>query len=123
MRQNNLNDILSAGPDTEEPKITNFINPVFVATLRSAGLEDEKIRAWLQWQAVDDPGKLMGDADVYKVKIKDVEPVINAILLDAVKNGDYATAYRFLDMINKRNGSYQQTLKVNTDEPVKITFG
>lgn len=109
--------------DTEEPIITNFINPVFVSVLRSSGLEDDKIRNWLLWQSVNDPDKIMSDATVYDVKIEDVDPIINAILMDAVKNADYTTAYRFLDMINKKNGAYQQTLKVNSDEPVKITFG
>ena len=107
----------------DEPVITNYINPVFVSALRSSGLEDDKIRAWLLWQSVDNPDKLLSDATVYDVKIEDVDPIINAILLDAIKNGDYTTAYRFLDMINKKNGAYQQTLKVNSDEPVKITFG
>ncbi len=106
----------------EEAVITNYINPVFISTLRSAGLPDDKIREWLQWQAVGDPDKIMSDATVYNVKIEDIDPIINAILLDSVKNGDYTTAYRFLDMINKKTGAYQQTLKVDTNEPVKITF-
>ena len=130
MRKNNTDNILDSNglpitdiPGVEEPIITNYINPVFVSALRSSGLEDDKIRAWLQWQSVDDPDKIMSDATVYDVKIEDVDPIINAILMDAIKNADYTTAYRFLDMINKKNGAYQQTLKVNSDEPVKITFG
>lgn len=118
-------DLFDSDPEQLAEKVIQ-ISPILIAILLKAKIKKDDIENYLLFKGLtsDDIEKLFSDADFYnKIKIKDNEYITYTLLWKAIQDNNYSVAVKLLDMLNKMQGNYEQKLKVDSDQPIKITFG
>lgn len=125
-----LNDFLSSDlfdsdPEMLESKVES-LSPLLISLLLKSKISKDDIASYLRFKGVsqDEINNLFEDSKMYnRITLKDNEYIIYSLLWQSIKDSNYNISVKLLDMLNKMQGKYEQKLKVNTNEPIKISFG
>lgn len=118
-------DLFDSDPEQLAEKVVQ-ISPILIAILLKAKIKKTDIENYLLFKGLDNDEieKLFNDADFYnKITIKDNEYITYTLLWKAIQDNNYSVAVKLLDILNKMQGNYEQKLKVDSSQPIKITFG
>lgn len=117
-------DLLDPDPEHMAEKVT-LISPVLIAILLKAKIQKADIEAYLLYegQTSDTIEQLFEAAKFYnRINLKDNEYITYTLLWKAIQDNNYSASIKLLDMLNKMQGKYEQKLKLDSNEPIKISF-
>lgn len=118
-------DLFDSDPEQLEEK-TISLSPLLISILLKAKINKDDIVSYLTFKGTseDDIEQLFADAKFYnRITLKDNEYIIYTLLWSSIQDKNYNISVKLLDMLNKMQGKYEQKLKVDSNEPIKITFG
>lgn len=119
----NLNELC----DLQDEGILNneIIDDLFVHVLLSSKVSEKDVVEYLQRHDLteDEIKKLFDDQVIYSAKIDDYDELTNDLILKTLKDKNYGLTTRLIDIVNKRDGRYNQQLDIRSNnEPIKIQF-
>lgn len=124
--QNKINLDSIFDPDIGlEPENTVNISPVLIRALLEGGVKVDKIKAYLESKGLDSEqvNTLLEQSKIYQLDFDDPEKLASSLLIEALNQNKLELAYKVIDMLNKIKGKYNNEIKVDSNEPIKITFG
>lgn len=116
--------LFDSAPEEIAEKVA-LISPVLIAILMKAKVNKADIESYLLFngQTSDEIEKLFEAAKFYnRINLKDNEYITYTLLWKAIQDNNYSASIKLLDMLNKMQGKYEQKLKLDSNEPIKIVF-
>jgi hypothetical protein len=118
-------DLFDSDPEMLESKV-EALSPLLISLLLKSKITKDDITSYLKFKGADQDeiDNLFEDSKMYnRITLKDNEYIIYSLLWQSIKDNNYNISVKLLDMLNKMQGKYEQKLKVDSNEPIKISFG
>lgn len=118
-------DLFDSDPENLESKVES-LSPLLISILLKSKISKDDITTYLEFKgnSQDEIMQLFEDSKMYnRITLKDNEYIIYSLLWQSIKDNNYNISVKLLDMLNKMQGKYEQKLKVDANEPIKISFG